>query len=322
METAAAPPPRPGERPALRGRRRALAGHFAMLGFSALVAFSFTFGGLIARDIDPGVLTAARFIIATVVMGALALVLGQSLTPVGRRPWRWMVIGGLMAVYFILMFEALRLTSPIATAAIFTLTPLMAAGLGLGINGTRTGGYAILALVIGALGALWVIFRADLARALAFDLGRGEAIFLIGAVCHAAVPAMTRRLAPDTTPLQAAFGVLCGAVFVTCVYAAPRALATDFTAMGPMVWAVIFYLAIFATALTFFLIQVAIPRLSPGKVMAYTYLVPSWVVLHALVLGGSEPALIYGGIGLTLVALILLLTEDLAVPEPGPAPPA
>ena len=42
-----------------------------------------------------------------------------------------------------------------------------------------------LALSIGAAGALWVIFRADLAALLAFDVGRGEVIFFWGCVAHA-----------------------------------------------------------------------------------------------------------------------------------------
>ena len=40
------------------------------------------------------------------------------------------ILGGLLAGYFILMFEALRLTDPVSTGAVFTLTPIMSAGFG------------------------------------------------------------------------------------------------------------------------------------------------------------------------------------------------
>ena len=44
--------------------------------------------------------------------------------------------------------------------------------------------------------------------------------------------------------------------------------------------------------------------------MAYTYLVPSWVILHQLVLGNFEPGRVYIGVLFTLAALTLLLAQD------------
>ena len=45
--------------------------------------------------------------------------------------------------------------------------------------------------------------------------------------------------------------------------------------------------------------------------MAYTYLVPSWVILWEIALGkGWPPALIFVGIALTIVALWLLLKDE------------
>jgi drug/metabolite transporter (DMT)-like permease len=186
----------------------------------------------------------------------------------------------------------------------------MAAGFGRLLIGNRPGSLMIGALLLGAFGALWVIFRADLAALLAFDLGRGETIFFFGAIAHAAVPAITRRIAPNATSFEATFGSALGALIVTVLYAAPATIETDFTQLPLRVWLVALYLGIVTTAGTFFLLQVAIARLSPGKVMAYTYLVPSWVVLHGLVQGNQESALIYIGIATTLAALIILLIQD------------
>ncbi|MFQ3253451.1 MAG: hypothetical protein ACI9U6_001747, partial [Loktanella salsilacus] len=47
-----------------------------MLAFSALVAGSFALGSRAANDIDPLVMTAARFWIASAVLAALAVALG------------------------------------------------------------------------------------------------------------------------------------------------------------------------------------------------------------------------------------------------------
>jgi drug/metabolite transporter (DMT)-like permease len=165
--------------------------------------------------------------------------------------------------------------------------------------------------LLGGVGALWVIFKADLSLLLSLSIGPGEQLFFLGVIAHAAVPAMTRRLAPEAAPLEAALGASFGALVIAGGYAIPPALVTDFTALRPLVWWLVLYLGVVTTAVTFFLIQVAIARIAPGKVMAYTYLVPSLVLLQSLVLWGqSEPPLIYLGVAATLVALGILVRQD------------
>ncbi len=52
-------------------------------------------------------------------------------------------------------------------------------------------------------------------------------------------------------------------------------------------------------------------RLPSAKVMAYTYLTPSWVILWEIALGkGAPTGLILIGIALTVVALLLLLRDE------------
>ena len=110
---------------------RSAQGHVAMLAFSALVAGSFSLGAMAARHVDPGVLSALRFALAAVILGVAARASGGAVAaPMRAAPWRWLVLGGLMAAYFVLMFEGLKTASAVSTAAVFTLTPVMAAGFG------------------------------------------------------------------------------------------------------------------------------------------------------------------------------------------------
>ena len=83
------------------------------------------------------------------------------------------------------MFEGLKTAQPVSAAAVFTLVPLMAAGFAWVLLRQVLTPRMALALSIGGCGALWVIFKADLAAFLAFDVGRGEAIYFIGCVSHA-----------------------------------------------------------------------------------------------------------------------------------------
>lgn len=106
------------------------AGHLAMLAFSALVAGSFSLGAMAAPLIDPAALTVPRFALAGALVGAAAVASGKIDRKALAAPWRYVVLGGLLAIYFVLMFEGLKTAAPVSAAAVFTLTPLMAAGFG------------------------------------------------------------------------------------------------------------------------------------------------------------------------------------------------
>ena len=286
-------------------------GHAAMLAFSALVAGSFSLGSMAANEIAPAALNAARFAIAGGVIGAAALATTGLPRAAFRAPWRYVVLGGLFAVYFVLMFEGLKTAPPVSAAAVFTLTPVMAGGFGWLVLRQVTTPRMALALGIGAVGALWVIFRADLGALAAFEIGRGEAIYFLGCVSHALYTPMVRRLNRGEPAVVFTFGMLVAGAVLLTAYGWNDIRATDWASLPPIVWITLIYVAVFASAATFVLLQFATLRLPSAKVMAYTYLTPSWVIGWELALGNGAPGpLVLGGIALTMLALWLLLRDD------------
>lgn len=286
-------------------------GHLAMLAFSALVAGSFSLGAIMANDIPPAAFTAFRFWLAAIFVGLLAWQRGGLRRRNFTAPWRYVVLGGLFGLYFVLMFEGLKTAPPVSAAAVFTLVPLMAAGFAwLLLRQVLTPRMAM-ALAIGGGGALWVIFRGDPAALVAFDVGRGEAIYFIGCVSHAIYTPMVRRLNRGESAVTFTFGTVVGGGILLGLYAWPQIRQVDLAALPPMVWVTLFYTAFFATAMTVILLQFATLRLPSAKVMAYTYLTPSWVIIWEVVLGNGVPArIVLGGVALTAFALFLLLRDD------------
>ncbi len=281
-----------------------------MLAFSGLVAGSFSLGGQVAGEMAPTALNAVRFAIAAVIMGAVVWARGGVAREAFHAPWRYGVLGGLFAFYFVMMFEGLKTAPPVSAAAVFTLTPVMSAVFGYMLLRQVVSGRIALALVIGAAGAAWVIFRADLSALLAFDVGRGEAIYFAGCVAHALYTPMVRKLNRGEPVLAFSFLTLLACAGVLAVWGIRDLAATDWAALRPMVWITIVYTAIFASAVTVFLIQFASMRLPSSKVMAYTYLTPSWVILWEIAMGRPVPGvLVLGGVALTILALGLLLKE-------------
>ena len=283
-------------------------GHLAMLLFSALVAGSFSLGSMVAKDIAPMALNAIRFVIAGVVIGVAAH-LTHGLKPAHfRAPWRFAVLGGLFAVYFVLMFYGLQTAPPVSAAAVFTLTPVLSAVFGFLLLRQITTLPMALALAIGGAGAIWVIFRGDLSAMRTFEVGQGEITYFWGCVAHAIYTPMVRRLNRGEPAVVFTFGTLVAGAIILTLFGWQDIRATDWASLSSLVWIAILYVAVFASAATFVLLQYASLHLPSAKVMAYTYLTPSWVILWEIALGKGVPdVIVLLGIALSVLALVMLL---------------
>lgn len=291
--------------------RGALRGHLAMLLFSALVAGSFSFGVMAAPHIAPTAMNAARFAIAAVIVGAAAMVTGGIERSAFRAPWRYAVLGAIFGSYFVLMFEGLKTAPAVSASAVFTLTPVMAAGFGLVLLRQRLTRRIALALVIGAAGAVWVIFRGDLGALMRLEVGRGEAVYFAGCAAHALYTPLVRLLNRGERPVVFTFGTLVAGAILIALYGRSAIAQTDWAALPAIVWFTLAYIAVIASAATFTLLQYAALHLPSSKVMAYTYLTPSWVIALEAALGhGVPPVIVLLGVVMTVAALMLLLKEE------------
>jgi drug/metabolite transporter (DMT)-like permease len=291
-------------------------GQLAMLAFSALVAGSFSLGAMAAPFVDPAALTVLRFALAGAMVGAVALATTGIARATWVAPWRYVLLGGLLSAYFVLMFKGLQTAQPVSTAAVFTLTPLMAAGFGWlflrQITTLRMG----IALMLGAAGALWVIFRADLSALWRFHVGAGEITYFWGCVAHAVYAPLVRKLNRGEPAVVFTFGMMVAGFVILLIWGGGAVLATDWAALPRIVWLCLIYVSVFASAVTFVLLQYATLRLPSAKVMAYTYLVPSWVILWEIGLGhGAPPLLILAGVAMTTLALLLLVKDETKAPS-------
>lgn len=286
--------------------REKLLGHLAMILFALLIAGSFSLGALAAPHIESVSLNAVRFAFAVVFMGAFAFGVRREPLALPEAPWRFLVLGALMAVYFVTMFVALRIASPVSTGAVFTLMPFLAALFGFVLLGQRVRPIVLASILVAGAGALWVMFRGDLGALMALRLGRGETIFLVGVTCHALYAPLFRRFSRGEPLAVTTFWVLASTMVCVGAYGARDIVATDWAALPPIVWVAILYLAVFTTALTFFLLQFASLRLPAAKVLAYGYLTPAFIIALEGVLG-------HGWASLSVFAGALVIVGGLAI---------
>lgn len=288
-------------------RKERLLGHLAMLLFSALIAGSFSFGGLAAQHMDAAPLTLWRYLLTVLVMAVLAF--GMFRAPLVRpvQPWRFLILGGLIAFYMLTMFTALEFTDPVSTGAVFTLMPLLSAGFALLFIGQRTRSGVLAALMIAAVGAIWVIFRGNVAAILSFDIGRGEIIFFTGVTAHAAYVPLIRKFDRGENPVAFGFWVTVASALCLLPIGARELAATDFAALPLSVYVAVAYLAVVTTAITFLLLQFASMRLPAPKVLGYGYLTPSFIILLEGLLGhGWPPASVLAGAIVTACGLVAM----------------
>lgn len=279
-----------------------------MLAFSGLVAGSFALGVKVANDITPAAFTLIRFVIAVSILATVLLIKTEFTKKVFKAPWRFFVLGGCIAIYFVLMFEGLKIASSVSLAAVFTFAPLLSGLFGYIFVRQKMSLSIFTALIIGAIGALWVVFEGNFQRLIMLEFGLGEMIFFCGVVFHALYTPLSRKLNRGESPLVFAFATTLGATVLMIFYGVGDVYQTDLLNLSWMVWLTLFYTALFASALTFFLIQYATLVLPSSKVMAYTYLVPSWALMWELGLGQNISIYNIGlGILLTIFALVILL---------------
>ena len=273
---------------------------------AALVSTSFTVGAAITAGLDPAVLTLVRFIIAACLLGPYVYFrfgLQFSWSLFGRSA----LISLCLVIFFFCMFLALRFTSALNTSVIFTLVPSIAGLYAVFLVKERLAKRQLAALVVGMVGALWVIFRGELGLLLAMAWNRGDVIFLAGCLAMGLYTPLVRLLHRGESMIVMTFWILVtGSIWLLLLTG--RSLPYVPWADVPLfVWGGICYLAFFTTVITFFLTQYAIAYLGPTRVMAYSYFYPGMVVVIDLLLGHGLPdPRVLPGVAIVIAAMLVL----------------
>ena len=286
-------------------------GHMAMLLFSLLVSGSFVLGSIIANLISPDLVTFLRFLIAFIAIAILILYQSKfrflKYLSIGRS----LILGALISIYFITMFEGLKTASSTSMAVVFTLTPLLAGFFDLIFSNRVMSKKVWITVVVAAIGALWIIFDGNIQNFINFKVGYGEKLFFIGCICHALYAALIPKFNNGEPAIIQTFGTLISGIIILGLFSNKEIIYHSWIDFPVIVLLTILYLAIFATAASFFLIQYSAVRLSSIKVMAYTYAVPIWVVLLQIIFLQQLPNTItFVGAFVILVSLLILLFND------------
>lgn len=281
--------------------------HMMMMLNILLVSTSFPIGAAITHALEPAALNCLRFALAAAVFALLVTLRDEWRRPGLRDGLRYLLLAGSLVGFFVAMFEALRLTSAVNTSSLFTLVPLFSAAIAWPLVGQRTPPRQLAFMLLAGFGALWVVFKGSLSNALALSFGQGDLIFVAGCVSLAAFSPLTRRLDVGENLLSQTFWTLLVGTVLLALISADDLVTTDWQAVPTTAWSGIAYLAVFTTAVTFYLVKYASLRLPSAKVMSYNYLTPSFVVLlEAFRTGGAPEPTVLSGVGISALATLFL----------------
>lgn len=278
-----------------------------MLVATFLVATSFPVVAAITDSLDSGVLTFIRFALATLLFAPLVAWRYGIARPGLRDLLRHSLLSLLLVTFFWCTFAALRLTQPLNTAAVFSLSPVITAGIAALVLRERLTRRARIALPLGAVGAIWVVFRGDLTALMALDLGSGDLLFLAGTIALASYSTLVKVLHRGEPMARMTFWILATGSVWLLFLSLPKFGSVAWAEIPALTLAGIAYLSVFTTIVTFFLYQWSTTRIGPTRVMAYTFLNPVLVLLIGLGLGDSLPPLAtWPGMVLAVAATVVL----------------
>jgi len=280
--------------------------HLLLLLCAVLVSGSFPVVAAISNDLDPIVLTLIRFALASVLFAPF-IWYRYTLVVSFAALARYSLISASLVICFWSMFLALRYTTALNVSAIFTIVPGLAGIYAMVLNRESLGRRRLVALFLGIIGSLWIIFRGDIALLADFSWNKGDLIFLVGCLFMGLYTPLVRLFHKGESMLQMSFWVMVTGTFWLLLLGGSKLMTVSWVDVSLRVWLGIGYLAVFSTIITFFLTQYALLFLGPTRVAAYSYLYPGLVLVLELFFGNVWPGIqILPGIVIVLAAMIVI----------------
>ena len=284
--------------------------HGLMLLTITLAASSFPVVAAITNELPPEIIMFLRFSLAAALFAPYVLLKHGLAVPSSAHILRYVILSIPLVAFFWCMFESLRYTSILNTGALYTTVPAITAVYALFINGEAIGKTRSLGLLIGTVGALWIVFRGDLNAFLGLELNYGDVIFLIGCLFLGFYnPLIKRFYRGEPMEIMTFWVLISGSVWLFMI-SGQNLFHIDWSQVDQKVYTGVLYLALFSTLASFFLLQFSTVRIGATKVAAYGFLTPVFVIIISILVGmeAFEPVTT-PGILLVIGSMLLIQME-------------
>jgi len=275
-----------------------------------LAASSFPVGAAITNDLPPTIMMFIRFLLATILFAPYVFIKNGLSIPSLNKLFVYILISLPLVVFFWAMFESLRYTSVLNTGALYTLVPAITAVYTLFINKEITSKFRSFGLFVGTLGALWIVFRGDYEALLSLKLNYGDYIFILGCLSIGFYnPLIKKFYSGEPMEIMTFWVLFFGAIWLL-IASSGTILDINWFGIKANVYGGIFYLALFSTLITFFLLQMSVVIIGATNVAAYSFLTPIFVIIFSISFGMDKFEVVtLPGIFLVILAMLIILKE-------------
>ncbi|MDO6617675.1 MULTISPECIES: DMT family transporter [unclassified Shewanella] len=277
--------------------------HIQMLFFTFIIAMTFPVGKQLMLEVPPMIATWLRYVIAASLFVVLLIVTRRFNLPSAKSLLRYALVSLPALGYFSAMFSALTKTSAFATSALSTALPLITAVLTMLIY-RKVGKLSHwLALIVGFSASLFLVLQQSNAN-LDFEWNTGYSLFMLGCIAMAANPLVIKACYRQENFMVFTGWSLIAAAIILSVCLTPQIIDFNWQQVSGNAWLACLYLAVFATAISFFLFQKASVKLAPQQVSAYIFLIPVFVLMTG---GNIDVNWIYTTIAMLLLSAAMYL---------------
>jgi drug/metabolite transporter (DMT)-like permease len=287
--------------------RAAAAAHLTAFTAMALIATSFPIAAEITQALDPSVMMAVRFTMAVLLFAPIVHYRVGLVWPGFGGLWRYGLIAACMDAFFWTMYEGLRTTSSLNTAAISVTIPGFTAIFSAVLMRERMGWQRLTALAMGMIGAVWVVFRGDPERFIGLHLAYGDIIFFFGCIAMGLYATLVSVLHRGEPVLRLSFWIIVMAGVWFILAANVGLVNAPWGSVRLLEWSGLVWIVVGPTVITFFMIQSITIKIGGTRVQAYSYLIPAFVLLIDWGAGRGLPtAMTLPGIVIVLIASVIV----------------
>jgi len=285
--------------------KQTLADNLTLLIWVSLMASSFVVSEQLLPYANPVASTGLRFILATLMM--VVLIKGaplKRLTP--KVLQHYSLISLFLVLFFLGLFEALKTTTALKTSVIYTLLPLFSVVFAYLTLKVVTPPKLILAFVMGSIGAIWVLIAFTQEDFSLAQWQLGDSIFVAACCCLAMHVILIKKWTADVPATLGAFYIMLIGSILLLPFLLLFGDLSNVAWQQKAFWQTLLYLTIFTTMATFMLQQYLLKKVGPNRLLAFTYLIPTLVVIPQSIENIYNLNSALPGILLTILALYFI----------------
>ncbi|QLG45544.1 DMT family transporter [Costertonia aggregata] len=272
----------------------------------------------IAKEVMPVYVKPFGFIFLRV-FGAAILFWGISfLGPkekIEKKDWGRLVVAALlgMVVNMLSFFKGLELSTPINSAVLVTISPIIVVALSAFFLKERITLNKSLGIIFGFVGALALVLFGMEIRQDAPNIPLGNTLFIINAIAYGSYLIVAKKLVEKYHPFTLMRWLFTVAAIINLPMTLPEFLEIDWVTMPLWAYGVILFVVLCTTFMTYLFNIFAMTELKASTIGAFIYVQPIFGILFAIVTGKD---------GLTIVKLVatilVLVGVYLASRKPKP----